>query len=215
MPSSASKSRKIPSKLSAGGRAVIRGLQARPDLNHRLVSCVHEAGDRWKCILLPVGGTKEVLGIKPENLQPAPPSAFLLKIPAKNEGGETKKELVVPLACSIGRDGYGNLGVRLMYSEFLGHEALIPVYQRVYGSEDEVPDKSELHGLVDEMFSIVTSPYQGALARNECVVVRSKHEELFDSLIQYECLADTGKRVVVGMHRDPRVCKILFPYDME
>lgn len=219
MPSSSSKSRAIPTKLQAGGRAVLKGLQARPELNGRLVKTVEPVeqdgteATRWKTYLLgnPSGSKDDFMAIKEENLQPAPPSALLYRVAAR--GGQ--KELVIPLACSIGTDGYGGKGVRLMYSEFLGREALIPAYQRFFGGDDETPNSEELDAILDEMFGIVTSPYDGHLAKNECVVVRSKYEDLLNALIAYECLMETGKTVVVGMHRDPRVCKILFPYDIE
>jgi len=221
MPSSASKSRAIPTELQIGGRAILKNLQARPELNGRLVKTLKplqgpDAGNRWQTYLLGDRGNhnksaKDLLAIKADNLQPVPPSALLYKVAARNN----EKELTIPLACSIGADGYGSKGVRLMYSEFLGPEALIPTYQRFFGDEDETPATSELMAIVDEMFGIVTSPYNGPLGENECVAVRSKHEDLFDALVSFECPKDTGKTVVVGMHRDPRVCQILLPCDIE
>jgi len=101
MPSSSSKSRAIPTKLQVGGRAVLKGLQARPEVNGRLVKTVKRVPQegteaRWKTYLLgvpdPPGSKDDFMAIKEENLQPAPPSALLYKVAA--QGGQ--KELVIP-----------------------------------------------------------------------------------------------------------------------
>jgi hypothetical protein len=203
-------SRRVPDKLSPNCRAVLQGLQARPDLNNRLVQCIKLVGERWKTRLLGQD-REEALGVKSENLKPVPPSAFFYKVPANDR----EAELIVPVTCSVGLDGYGSLGVRIMYSEFMGLQSLIPVYQRFFGGDDEIPPEENLRAITDEMFGMATSPYEYDLEDNECVVAYSKYEELIKSLFDYECLGDTGKTAVLGMHRDVRVCKISFPYTLE
>lgn len=212
MPSSNSVSRRVPLGLSSGGKAAIRGLQQRPELNGRLVKLVkQEENGRWKTLLL--GEERRLfLAVKPENLLPAPPSALLKTFPAFDEF----PEIVVPLACSVGLDGYGNKGVRMMYSEFLGHQSLVPAYRRLTGDLEADPSHDDLDSLLDHMVEVVTSPYrEGPLSENECVVVVSKYPADFKELIQYQCLEDTGNTVQQGMHADSRICKIVFPYDIE
>lgn len=211
MPFSDSVSRKVPLGLSPGCKASVHGLEGRDDLNGRLVALEELADDgRWRAMLL--GDDKKVtIAIKSENLLPAPPSALLITVPAQGEF----PEINIPLACSVGVDGYGNKGVRLMYSEFLGLNGLVPAYRRFYGDLLADPDQNELKDLTDQTFLIATSPYQGKLADNECVVVVSKYPVEFDRLVRYQCLEDTGKKVQLGMHKDSRICRIMFPYDIE
>lgn len=178
----------------------------RPELNGRLVQCIEqlapdEAGRRhWKSEILgnDPGQRREIITIRPENVRPVPPS----------------EAVRIPVACSVGIDGHGSKGVRVMYSDFMGLEGLLPTIKRFFPGNDPAAE-GLLEEMTKQMYGIATSPYGGPLGDQECVVARSKHEALYNVLTSYQCLRDTGRTAVVGMHRDVRVCEILFPYDIE
>jgi hypothetical protein len=79
--------------VEAGSRAVLTGLQNKPELNNHVVVVVRYLNDQGRYKVKPVG--KEArhifrtphLAVRPANLKLIPPSAFLLDNRKPDEGG--------------------------------------------------------------------------------------------------------------------------------
>jgi hypothetical protein len=206
--------------LCPGSRATLTGLQSKPLLNNHLVDIVKylQDQDRFQC--RPVGqAAKEaaaptfLLAIKAYNLRLAPSSAFLVKVEVAG------KRATVPLECSVALDGFGRPGIRLMFSDFLGLDVLIPALLTMQVLDDEdVLDEEIVRGAIAQVeYDIVTSPCYDEAARakmgaKECVIVRTKHTKEYEAMIDFGLIQDTGKRAQLGFWKDVHVCKINFPF---
>jgi hypothetical protein len=211
--------------IEPGSRAVLTGLQNKPELlNHRVVVVVRYLNDQDRYKVKPVG--KEArrifptphLAVRPANLKRIPPSAFLLD--NRNPEGEGFQGNV-PLECQIALDGFGKVGIRVVFSDFLGIEALKAVFKKQLGYDDEdLADPEEAQGIIDSVpWNIVTSPVydqyeRESLGPKEVAIARAKHTKLYDTMIDYEVIKDTstGKTASIGMWKDVHVCKILFDF---
>jgi hypothetical protein len=200
--------------LEAEGRALLVGLQST-ELNNQLVKVVKYLDDEalWEVRVLgprQQHGNSAYLCVKEENLRATSPSSFLMEVEFRHPGlyGMT----TVPLRCQLGKDGYGQSGIYVMYDDFLGAEALIPVMKACFYYDENKTTQEDLLALKNEIFVVPTSPCQSQrLSPNECVIVRTKHPAVFDALRDYECVVDTGRQAEIGMHRDCRICTINFP----
>ncbi|CEM25152.1 unnamed protein product [Vitrella brassicaformis CCMP3155] len=198
--------------LSPGSRALLVRLARRPELNNNLcvlVEFLNEEG-RWKVRLLGHKARSLSPGpicVLPEKLRRVPSSALIMTLP-----GTADNTAAFKVQCWS--YGYGHKGIRLMYDAFLGREALIPVLQKFFCFDPDTAEE-DAQGITNEMYGIPSSPYQGHLGDNECVIVKSKHEALYNALVDFECIQFMGRTVQLGMHRDPRVCKILFEHTVE
>jgi hypothetical protein len=187
--------------LEAGSRAILKGLQHKLELNHHVVVVViylNDAQGRYK--VKPVG--KEArnifptphLAVRPANLKWIPPSAFLLDTRTKNpEEGEQGflQGTVVPLECQVALDGFGRVGIRVVFSDFLGIEALKAVFKKQLGYDNEdLADPGEVQGIINTIpWNIATSPVYDQYERErlgptEVAITRNKHtKKLYDTMV--------------------------------
>jgi hypothetical protein len=96
---------------------------------------------------------------------------------------------------------------RLHYADFLGEQ----VWERC---EKQCPGLGPYEA--DHMYGNATTPAAdgGPQDRQECVGVMEKlGRDLFDCLLAHEVLVDTGRKAVLGYHKDCRVCRIPFEFE--
>jgi hypothetical protein len=225
--------------VAVGRRAVLHNLQNRPELNGHLViiekdiaatSSPSTSSDTAAsnchefCVRLLGSKTKDLspsssrMNIKESNLRVIPDSAFVTTI--NYEG----KDLVVPLTCLADRDGLGQVGLHLMYSDFLGLEAVIPALKALYGDHqcDDWTDPSEVAEVMEKVgtFGVVTTPIHDEMARanlkdDEVLIVQEKQGQIYEDMINFELVKPLKKTASVGYYGNVPLCKILFPFNAD
>ena len=115
---------------------------------------------------------------------------------------------MLPLTTTC-RDGHGGTGIRVHYANFWGEEYLKEVESKTGGNGGPYEEMGQ--------YAAVTSPVSAEDGKpddkQECIIVRSKHETLYDCMVRYGVVQDTGKRVRLGYHKDCRVVRIPYKYE--
>lgn len=107
------------------------------------------------------------------------------------------------------RDGHGGTGIRVHYADFWGDSYLQQVEAKTGGRGGPYENMGQ--------YAAVTSPVSDADGKPAdpqlCVIVRSKHEELYDCMAKYGIVEDTGARLTLGYHKDSRIVRIPYKYE--
>lgn len=214
-------SHQLPLQFPIGSRVVIHNLRHQPALNQHLavVEDYLQEIERYK--LRPLGRTAKLatkskyVSIRAGNLQAAPSSAFVARIHQSYRGTRVS----VPLVCQVELNHLDQqLAVRLMYSDFLGMEAVTSALKEIEG--DQVQWSSEEGGIV---FGVVTSPIHEEYIRgqtlegDELLIMNEKPaiRDLYDAMVEYELLQELETTVDAGFHGPLTLCRLRFPYQVE
>jgi hypothetical protein len=212
--------------LSVGSRAVLQNLQGRPELNNQLVIVEERLKDEneGRYRVRPLGSKAKDLApsphmaIKAVNLRPAPDSAFLATVTYEDQ------DLLLPLTILADRDGLGQVGLHLMYSSFMGIKAVAPALKAFLGDFqcEDWTNEEEVEALLENAgeYGIVTTPIHDEQARanlkeNEVMIVKKKHAQMYQAMIDYEIVKPLSKTASAGGWGDVPLCKILVPFDAD
>lgn len=209
-----------PLQFPIGSRVVIHNLHHQPALNQHLavVEDYLQEVERFK--VRPIGriakmATKsKYVSIRAGNLQAAPCSAFLARIHDSYRG----TRISVPLVCRVELNHLDQqLAVRLMYSDFLGIEAVTAALQEIEGDQVQWSSEEEI------VFGVVTSPINEEYIReqplqgDELLIMPEKPaiRDLYDAMLEYELLQELETTVDAGLHGPLPLCRLRFPYQVE
>jgi hypothetical protein len=201
-----------------GSRAVIHNLQHQPALNQHLAVVEEYLVEQERYKVRPIGRTAKLatkskyVSIRAGNLQAAPCSAFLARIHQSYRG----TRLSIPLVCRVELGVDQQLAVRLMYSDFLGVEAVTSVLKEIEGDQIQWSSEEAF------VFGVVTSPIHEEYIRkplqgDELLIMNEKPaiRDLYDAMLEYELLQELETTVDAGFHGTLPLCRLRFPYQVE
>ena len=210
------------SQSPVGCRAVLVGLAKYPELNDTLVFVESHLTENDRFRVRPLGREARALApsprisVKGEYLRLVHGSAFIAKIDIDGMLFD------IPSICLASRDGYGRVGLHIVFATFLGVHKLVPCLKAFEYECRDWTDVNELEAIVENAgaYCIPTSPIaleeiRQRLDDSIVMIIGSKHKDMYNAMLDFEIVKPAGITIIAGYWGMVELSKIAVSYDAD